>query len=306
MDNPTEFTPSSSPSEKIAGLIENLDHLPTLPIVVTQIMNILSDPKSSAFDLTQIVAQDQALTARILKMVNSAYYGFARKISTVNHAIVILGFETIRDLALGASVFDIFFTDDKGAEGFNRQDLWKHSIGCGLAAKVLAREFKYSLVGQAYVAGLLHDIGIIVLDQYCHEEFMEAIKMSKQTSRPLHETEKEILNTNHHKIGRLIAKKWGFPVELEETITYHHMPVLAKNHPLLASTVHLGKQLCKRLEIGFDGDYSPADIDPEAWKVLCAAKPGLKEEDLDDFSEKIKTVFPQSEAFALLNSIEDA
>ena len=156
---------------RIKRITESIIGLPTLPTVVAKMIELVDNPRTSASSLARLIATDQALTARILKLANSAYYGFSREISTVNMAIVVLGFNTVKDMGLSLSVFDVFKTGKPNAS-FDLTRFWEHSIACGIAARMLARSYRSRYAGEAFVAGLLHDIGKVILNQYFQSEFL--------------------------------------------------------------------------------------------------------------------------------------
>ena len=160
-------------------LIKRIDDLPTLPRTVLKITELVNDPKSSAKDLARVITEDQVLTARLLKLVNSSFYGFPQRISTVTGAIVLLGFDAIRSLLLATCVFDLFASRNRK----NRQDqerFWDHSLGCAVGAKVIGNYLRHDKVEELFVSGLLHDIGKIVEMMFLADEFTRVIAAVNQ------------------------------------------------------------------------------------------------------------------------------
>lgn len=262
-------------SEQVRNLIAKIDDLPTLPNVISSILEILENPKSTARDIDNVIKTDQALTAKTLKMVNSAYYGFPRRITTVTDAVVILGFNTVRSLALSATVCKMFLG---GTKDFDREALWEHSIAVAFAARIIAKRVKYPDEEEAFVAGLLHDIAKIVEDQYFHEEFMEAVNRSKDEEISLLETEREELGMDHTLIGRRVADKWNLPIKITKVIGYHHQPEFAGiDEQEITSIVHVADVLVRIREIGDSGNYGPIDINKTAIATLKLAKKDLAE-----------------------------
>jgi len=197
-------------SAKIRRITERIIGLPTLPTVVAKMIELVDNPKTSAASLGKLISSDQALTAKILKLANSAYYGFPREISTVNLAIVVLGFNTVKDMGLSVSILEAF-SENSDNTLFDLAKFWEHSIGCGVAARMLAKRFNYRISGEAFVAGLLHDVGKVILNQYLSHDFRRIIELVRQRECFLVEAEKEILDVTHPMVGTWLAEKWNMP-----------------------------------------------------------------------------------------------
>ncbi len=205
---------------RIKRITESIIGLPTLPTIISKMIELIDNPRTSAAALSKIISTDQALTARLLKLANSAYYGFPREISTVNMAIVVLGFNTVKDMGLSLSVFDAFKNLESNAI-FDISRFWEHSIACGIASRMLARNYRSRFAGEAFVAGLLHDIGKVILNQYFHKEFKIIIEKIS-AGMTLEQAEATTIGTNHSQIGAWLAEKWNLPKIISETILYHH------------------------------------------------------------------------------------
>ena len=244
-------------------IIRRVDDLPTLPSVVARVNEKIGDPSASAGDINDWLSRDMALSARILKLVNSAYYGFSRQIASVTHAIVILGFNAVRNVTLSASVFSTFNAKDLP---FGYRDFWIHSIGVAVAANVIAREKRLADVEDAFMCGLLHDIGKIVLHQFAREEFAKAIKLVQD--RLLYEAELEVLQTSHAHVGGLLTDRWHLPKKIVDVIRWHHSPMEAGDARELASAVHIADIFARALMIGSGGDAKIPMISHEAWGML--------------------------------------
>ena len=277
-------------SEQVKNLIAKIDDLPTLPNVITKIMEILENPKSTARDIDNVIKTDQTLTAKTLKMVNSAYYGFPRRITTVTDAVVILGFNTVRSLALSATVCKMFFG---GSKDFDREALWEHSIAVAFASRIIAKRVRYSDEEEAFVAGLLHDVAKIVEDQYFHEEFMKAVTKSKNELISLLECERQELGMDHSLIGRRVADKWNLPLKITKVIGYHHQPEFAGGEDQeITSIVHVADVLVKIRKIGDSGNYGSIEINKTA---IAALK--LNKKDLAEIVQKLILEMKKAEEF---------
>jgi putative nucleotidyltransferase with HDIG domain len=186
-------------------------------------------------------------------MANSAYYGYARRISSINEAIMVLGFGTVRNLVLAASVSNVM---NKELQGYFllKGELWKHSMSTALIAKTLARKINYQFADQAFTAGLLHDIGKVILNTYMTSMFEKVIQKVQTENIPFMEAEQQILGFDHAEVGSRVAERWNLPKELVEAIAKHHSPVTAEINPMLTSIVHVADATSMSMGIGLGGD----------------------------------------------------
>jgi len=273
-------------------IIAGIDDLPTLPRTVLKITELINDPKSSAQDLARIITDDQVLTARLLKLVNSSFYGFPQRISTVTNAIVLLGFDAIRSLLLTTSVFDLF----AGRSRKRKQDqekFWDHSLGCAVGAKVIGNFLRHDKIEELFVSGLLHDIGKIVEMLFLPSEFAKVVATVHKGNILMVTAENQVLGYNHAEIGKLLAEKWNLPVKLVQVIAHHHQPNLAGSFILEASIVHLADIFCRALNLGSGGDNKIPPLDKLAWqslKIKTSALESIMETMQDEFSDISKFI----------------
>jgi len=254
--------------DRIKQITQSIIGLPTLPTVITQMIGLIENPGTSAKEVSQLISTDQALTAKILKLANSAFYGFPRGISTVNQAVVVLGFETVKSLGLSISVLERFAVEEI-TSSFDRQKFWEHSISCGVAARLLAEKFNYHLRGEAFSCGILHDVGKLILSQYFAEEFNQVLLMSEEEYIHISKAEERVLGVTHTDIGRWLAEKWNLPSSLISAIAFHHKPSnSSKNNSQLPSLIHLADLLCRREAIGDGGGSSSPSLDPSALRAI--------------------------------------
>lgn len=236
---------------KIDIVLRKVKDIPSLPEIVTKVMELVSNPTSSAAELSKVIAHDPGLTTRVLRLVNSAYYGFPKQISSVQQAIMILGFTTMRGLVLSTSIFKIFTPiDSKTGKTIDYKEFWKHSISTALCSRIIAGGIGVTEVGDAFSCGILHDIGKVVLDQYDHSDYVEVFKLvgSKYSLERFIEMEEEVIGINHADIGYKVADKWNLPINLSESIRCHHKPLDAVSYIKLVSIVYIANIFANILE----------------------------------------------------------
>ncbi len=253
--------------QRIKKITQSIIGLPTLPTVITQMIGLIDNPQTSAREVSQLIATDQALTAKILKLANSAFYGFPREIATVNHAVVVLGFETVKSLGLSVSVLERFAAGG-ASTSFDRQKFWEHSIACGVAARLLADKLRYRVQGEAFAAGILHDIGKLILSQYFTDEFEEILALTRDEDLYIGKAEERVLGVTHAEIGLWLAEKWNLPAKLVDAISNHHAPGRMERESELASLIHLADFLTRREKIGDGGGTRLPSLDPAALRAF--------------------------------------
>ncbi|MFH1023977.1 MAG: HDOD domain-containing protein [Planctomycetota bacterium] len=257
----------AQPRTDLKSIVSSIRELPTLPQVVMTIMRLVDDPSSSARDINRVMSQDPALAGKVLRLVNSAYYGLPKKVVGLGHAIVILGFNTIKSVALSASIFDLF--RDVGKAGrLDKKQFWRHSIGCACVARMVARMSGKADAETAFAAALLHDIGKLILDQHARPVFGQVLAEAQARGLLFHEAERELLETNHAEIGFWLTQQWNFPPELANTIRDHHTP--AEEIPItpLVALVAIANQFCESRQLGASANFRVPIVPPEAYATL--------------------------------------
>jgi len=232
--------------------------LSSIKSVVSSIIKTLDDPRSTAKDLRDIIQIDPPLTAKVLKVVNSSYYSLRNKVSDITHAVILIGFDAVKELALNQKVCEIF-KQNGATHQYSRPSLWKHSVAVAILAKLISRrEFRQG--GEnSYAAGLLHDIGIIAEDQFLQDQFRRVLYESQTQKTSLSQAERKVLGYNHAQIGMAIARKWDLPEELVMSIGYHHDPDKApKAYRKLASILYVADYFCLDGGVGY-GDQPLED-----------------------------------------------
>lgn len=256
-------------------IVEDIKELPTLPQVAVTLMDLLDDPNTGAPQINRVMARDPALASKILRLVNSAYYGLSNKVSSLNQGIVILGFKTVKSIALSASVMGLF----KGPSEkrlFDRGAFWKHSIACACVARLVARKQKGVDPESAFSGGLLHDIGKLVLDHYVPTDLEAIVELAQKDKSSFSAAERQVLDTDHAEIGRWVAEKWGLPKDLTCAIAYHHNLEGAPDKGIVA-VVQFADFLARLKGISASGSCDTPEIPKEVWAQLSVDKSDLPE-----------------------------
>ncbi len=271
---PPVFSYASDPAvvsrkRSLDGLLGEDLCLPSLPEIFIEITKVLGDPRSSAVHVANVISKDTALSARLLKIVNSAFYGFPSKIDTISRAVMIVGSKQLSTLALGTSVIHIF--RDIPPELVDMKSFWEHSIACGIAARMLASYKNMPHTERLFVAGLLHDLGRILIYKHFPREGKETLLEARKTGRLLRSAEIEILGFDHAQIGGTLLKKWMLPPTLDEAVGDHHQPA-GSRHAVEASAVYLADLLVNALGIGSSGERYVPPLLPEVWSEMGLPK----------------------------------
>lgn len=266
----SEINSAQQNSVRIREILSRTTDILTLPMVVQEILEITSSANSSAADLTDIIESDPALTTKILTVANSAYYGFVKKVSTISHAVVVLGFQEIQNIALSTSVVQLF--DRRGSEFSS--NLWRHSFAVGVASRMIASYLNLKMDGKYFVGGLLHDVGKIFLSQYLPGPFSQLLSVldAPENTATYHALEQEIFGISHAEIGGALLANWMFPTDICAAVTHHHDPGAAGHDPAFVVCVHVADLLCSVRGLTPLNDNYFLSLDPHALEVLTSFK----------------------------------
>lgn len=226
----------------IDAIVNTIEQIPTLPIVRSHIQTLFQHDDVSLHQLEEIIERDPPLAAKLLKLVNSSFYGMLNKISSIEHALVILGFKEVRNVVLGFSLQNHFKHTN---EHFNPKEFWKHSIVCSQIAKYLGKHFNTVDDGTFFLSGLIHDIGKLVVEQYFPDEFQRIIDYISQTNATFSQAEKEIIGVTHYHIAAKLLQQWHFPRRVIMQVFYHHAPWHDKNFSSGSTIIYLANILTK-------------------------------------------------------------
>ncbi|MCL4550663.1 MAG: HDOD domain-containing protein [Bacteroidetes bacterium] len=247
-------TPESK--ERIRRQLSNIGTLPSVPHVITEVSSLLDNERTSAADLCKVISRDQAIVTKILAIANSPLYGLPRRVATVEFAIVIIGFEHMRNVLVALSLVDAF--KSRSGANWNHDSYWMHSLLTATAAKRIADDLRYPKSGEVFTAALLHDLGLVVLQRYMNYDFNNIVKLVQEQQISYFNAEKIVLGFTHQEIAEYLLEKWNFPTYITEAVSNHHTPSLSDNGKVLSSLIHLADYMTQRIGIGtfeWDDNY---------------------------------------------------
>jgi putative nucleotidyltransferase with HDIG domain len=270
-------------TDLIKKILQDIREIPPLPDVAAKVLHMTNDPDVSAAELNRVISTDEALTANVLKLCNSSYYGLPRVISSVTQAIMYLGFQTVRNMVLSTAMDQVYALQDMSVYNYAKNGLTDHSFACAVAAQVISKKLRPGLGDTAFTAGLLHDVGKIVLAKYA-KAYKERLIEVSGSNRITREAEAQVFGSDHAQIGAQIADSWNFPQELALAIGFHHNPEDAKGRPLLAVITYLANCVCLRLGTGLaEGAYTVP------LSGYCSESTGYTEESVEELCAEVAT-----------------
>lgn len=238
--------------DDLMRVLDGIRDLPTLPTSYFKISKLLQDVNTPSREVYRVLESDQAVASKVLRLVNSSFFGFSRRVTQISQAVRLLGYTTIRNAVLSISVFDSF--PSKTTQFFDRREFWRHTIATAIVSRQLARRLKAGQEDDAFVGGILHDVGKLVLDQCLPEEFRKILAYVQDNNVSMVEAEREVFGATHTEIGEYLLEKWKLPNSLIEVVALHHTPANIRSNPQLVSLVHLGDHLSRRFQVGNGGD----------------------------------------------------
>lgn len=248
-----------------AAIVRGLTKVASLPTIFVKLDETINSPRSTNKDLARVISEDTAMAARLLRIANSAMYNFPARVDTVSHAITVIGINQLRDLVLACSVIRMF--DNLSESLVSMESFWRHSIGCGIAARVLAGLRREANIERYFVTGLLHDIGRLIMFTELTREY--PIVMAEREKNPalLYKIEQEMLGFDHAKLGGLLLQAWQLPERLAEAVAFHHAPTKAKKFPTEAAVIHVADVIANALRLGSSGEKYVPPINEQAWET---------------------------------------
>jgi putative nucleotidyltransferase with HDIG domain len=248
-------------------VVQNSGELAVLPQVVMKVLDMTSDTRATTQDLEEVIGQDQALTSKVLTLANSSYYGLPRRVSSLREAVMFLGFRVVRNIAMTASCYSMFI-GKSDSQSLLKRRIWKHSVDTSLLTRLVCAYAPDVVPDEAFAAGLLHDIGKTVLEQYYPHATMQVVQTAERLGIRHHEAEEQILGFNHADVGLAMALHWNLPTVLAEAIGYHHYIPAASVAPKLVAVVAMASDISNLLEEGVDEQVWPDAVNQHAMELL--------------------------------------
>lgn len=280
--------------DSIRAIIRDTKSLPTLPGIISKLGSLANNDKVSAQEMARVVSSDQVLSAKVLRLVNSSFYGFPGRVSTVSNALILLGVNVVKSLAITSSIFELM---EKNVVG-----LWEHSMGVAVAANTISKKLKLPDPEETSTAALLHDIGKVIIKIKLEQDFDQLTALISSRNCTMYEAERELLDTDHAEIGGWLGNSWLLPEKLIEPVAFHHTVEKSIVHQTKTAVVHIADVLVKASGFGFSGDDIVPRIQPVAWKRL-----GLNETVLEEIIAEVEDKLVEVKNFSLeIQSTNDA
>ncbi|MBS1962346.1 MAG: HDOD domain-containing protein [Bdellovibrionales bacterium] len=308
IETASEFTVKTA--AEYQELTTKLQDMPTLPVIAMKVNELIADPNATSTDIAAILKQDQVLTAKILRLVNSSYYAVPGGVTDVQKALAFLGFNTVAQLVLSLSVFSMF--SKFGDDSLTMKDFWMHALAVAVCSEEIAKRWKIGKPEEAFTCGLLHDIGKLVIYEVDRERLVAILKKTRETKKGFVEVERDLDLLNHAYIGEMMATRWGLPQVVRQAIRYHHTDV-SKMASILASAkktiqvVRLANTVVVKAAgadggvgaktYGHSGDYSKGVVVAEMLEDL-----GLKIDDLTVIEKDLAKAMEKAGAFLNANA----
>ncbi len=274
----------------IEEIVSKTTDLPTIPAAAIKVMRETQNPDSSAATIARILVTDQALSARVLRLANSAYYGLVRKVTDLQDAVVILGMKSVKNLALVASTYPWM---QRPVTGYclGPEQMWQHAFGAAVGAQLVARISKKAPEDVAFTAGLLHDIGKVALSVWLENKVGAILLYAGREGLSFDEAERRILGYDHCQVGFHLATEWNLPEEVAHAALWHHDPDKAKEDQSIVDCVHVGDYICSSMGFGLGGDGLLYKFSENSLERL-----GLKPEDLDQITDEFVIRYEEYES----------
>ncbi len=262
--------------------VEKITKIPTLPAIAHEILAIIDDDLVSVNNLLKIIENDPAISSKILSVANSAFFGFRAPVKTLDNAILRIGFDDVKNIAVGISIMTVL-DDGKHQNALDYQRIFNHSVTVGLTAKLMSRRFNLALPEEILICGLLHDIGLLILSRYFPEKYLEVLNACER-EKTLPDAERKVFDFTHADIGSWLAEKWNLPDTVLDTVLYHHTPSLAKKNLKHVAVIHIAdyiatQHIISATELAFDSVVNPS----------CLNLLGMSQDNLNNIITEVKS-----------------
>jgi len=279
--------------QEFRNALRQTKNLPTLPGIVSKLTKMADDPDTTTEQMGKVIGQDYILAAKLLKLVNSAFYGFPQRISSISSAIILLGFNVVKSLIISASIFEVM--EDQDVE------LWQHSLGCAVVCNVIATRLGVKDPEEVSTAGLIHDIGKIAIKMELPNEYEMITRLVRERKMSMRAAEMEVLGLDHAEAGGWLAKGWNLPKKLLEPVSCHHDPRLASTEQLNSAIIHFSDIVIRGLGYGHAADNKVPMLSKRAWDLLS-----FKPADIDEILAQVEEKLWDVKGFSLEIKAEEA
>ncbi len=252
--------------QSAAEFVRGTPEIQSLPDVFRRVNEVIERPNASAVEIGKVVMEDPGLSSRLLRLVNSSLFSFPGEIDTISRAIAIVGTQQVRDLALATCVIEMF--EDVSTDFVNMESYWQHCLATAVCARLLAQYAEEENIERFFVAGLLHDIGSIVIYLRGGRRLKRIVKRCTEDRQNLLTAERAVFGFDHTDVGRELLMLWGLPDVLQEAVGAHHQPMRAKRFPKEAQVTHIAEFLVEARDLGSNGEHRVAPVNEEAWLEL--------------------------------------
>ncbi|NWF88862.1 MAG: HDOD domain-containing protein [Ignavibacteriaceae bacterium] len=262
----TQSLELSQKREKTQKTLANVMVLPVIPKVMLESLKLLDSQFTTAKELDKVIAKDQALVTKIITIANSPFYGLQRKVTTIEYAIMVLGYRELRDIISALSVAEAF--KNKTDRYLNQKEFILHSYITGTTCKKLSNELGFHNSGEAFITGFLHDVGVSIIHRYMHSDFAAICELVENKKISFRDAELEVLGMTHENIGQFLLDKWNFPVDITDSVAKHHSSPTSCHNPTICSIVQMADCMTQKLKIGhftWDRDLT---LDPYTMKIF--------------------------------------
>lgn len=251
----------------VEEILQKVNAIPAFPATVIKLIKMMDDPNVSVSSIKEVIRTDEGLTVKLLRVANSAFYRGRREIKTIEDAVIVLGLRTVKSMIFSVTVSPILSKELSGYD-LGKEALWRQSQLSAMTAQTIAKKCKFKEVDLAYTAGLLKDVGKVVLDEYVKNNFNEVMKEVEEKNVAFIEAESDVLGFTHAEVGAKIAERWNLPPEIVEVIRYHHEPSKAELNPKLAMICHLADDLIMMMGVNIGADGLAYHFDENSLEVL--------------------------------------
>jgi len=267
---------------------QTIEYLPPIPVVMAELIQALNDDDIDLNDLGRIISKDPSMSMNVLKVANSAFYGLRNKVATIEHAVRMLGTREITSLCIACSACSVLRPSSRQST-IDLTLFWRHSVATGVFSKLLASELNIGLLNNIYLAGLIHDVGKIVLDRFAHDVYSDVLCLTHNDNISLLDAEKQVMGASHDMVGAWLMEKWQLPLIFNQVSLYHHRAHDAPDECLIAvSIVSFANHLAKLKSFNFEGEMGGMLIrETDAFKILERINPGIRGIDFIDFVENL-------------------